>query len=204
MSSWLDWNAWWDWLGSAASVGGVFFIGLLVVVGSVTSWAMNIFSLPGNWGVLAIAALAAAFAPSSFDASHDGTMLIDWPTVAVLFVLAVAGEGFETVASAAGAAKRGASRRGMALALIGAMAGSIAGATVGVPVPVIGPLIGAVVGGALGAFGGAYAGEAWKGTAHGDRVAIGNAAFSGKIAGMAAKVLIGAVMCAAVTASMFI
>lgn len=204
---WIDWNAWWQNTQSAAGSGTVFFffIALLLVVLAIASWATNAVSLPGNWGIVLLAVIAAVFIPTSFSADHDGTMLMDWPTVIVLVILAAIGELLEVVAGAAGAAKKGASRRSVALSLVGAMAGSIAGATVGVPIPVIGPLVGAVFGGAVGAFGGAYLGEYWKGIAtHEDRVAIGSAAFTGKIAGTAAKILVGAVMCAAFTVSLVI
>lgn len=202
MSSWFDWSAWVEWMSpvwggaqSAAGLGTVILIGILLVVLAVLSWMTNAFSLPGNWGVVLLAVVA-AIVPTRFAADHDGTMLVDWPVIVVLLALAGLGEFLETVAGAAGAAKKGAARRSMLLALVGAMTGSILGATMTIPIPIVGPLIGAVLGGAAGAFGGAYLGEAWKGTAHEDRVAIGSAAFTGKIAGTAAKIFVGAVMCA--------
>ena len=208
MSSWFDWidiGGWWQNTQSAAGTGTVFLIGLVLVVLAVASWATNALSLPGNWGIVLLAGIAAAFIPTSFASNHDGTMLMDWATVVVLVLLAGFGEFLEVIAGAAGAAKKGAARRSVALSLIGAMTGSIAGATVGVPVPLVGPLIGAVLGGAVGAFGGAYLGEYWKGLAtHEDRVAISSAAFTGKIAGTAAKILVGAVMCAAFTVSLVV
>lgn len=205
MTSWLDWHAWLDTAGNVAGGGTVVMIGLVLVILVVLSWATNAISLPGNWGIVLIAGLAAAFIPASFSSGLSGPMLMDWPTVIGLLVLAGLGELLEMVAGAAGAAKKGASRRSMALSLVGAMAGSIAGATVGVPIALVGPLIGAVLGGAVGAFAGAYLGEYWKGIAsHDDRVAVGSAAFTGKIAGTAAKILVGAVMCAAFTVSLVV
>lgn len=203
MISTFDWTPWWEGTQSAAGTGTVILIGFLLVVAAITSWSTNVFSLPGNWGVVFFAAVGLVV-PRSFEADYNGPMLMDWPTVAVLFVLAGVGEFLETVTGAAGAAKRGAARRSMVLSVIGAMVGSIVGATAGIPVPLVGPLIAAVLGGALGAFGGAYLGEAWRGSAHDDRVSISSAAFTGKIAGTAAKILIGAVMCGVLTVSLFV
>jgi uncharacterized protein YqgC (DUF456 family) len=108
--------------------------------------------------------------------------------------LAIVGEVVEFAAGAAGAAKRGASRRSVLLAIIGALVGSIGGVIVGVPIPLIGSLIGAILGGALGAFAGAYIGEAWKGRDEDQRVAAGRGAFAGRIWGTVAKLAIGAIM----------
>lgn len=205
MSGWFDWQGWWNSTQAAAASGSVVLIGLLLVTVAIASWATNALSLPGNWGIVLLAAVSAAFLPRSFAPQHDGSMLMDWPTVVVLFVLAGVGELLEVVAGAAGAAKRGASRRSIVISLFGAMGGSIVGAAFGVPIPIVGPLVGAVLGGAVGAFGGAYLGEAWKGIAsHEDRVAVSSAAFTGKIAGTVAKIIVGAVMCAVFTVSLVI
>jgi uncharacterized protein YqgC (DUF456 family) len=124
--------------------------------------------------------------------------------VLVIAGLAVAGEIIEFAAGAAGAAKQGASRRGVALSIVGAIAGSIAGLAAGVPIPVVGPLIGAVFGGAAGAFAGAYVGEAWKGRQEQDRLAAGRGAFVGRLWGTAGKLAVGAIMLAIVAWDAFI
>ena len=98
-----------------------------------------------------------------------------WTTVAVLVCLAVVGEIIEFGAGAAGAAKQGASRRAIALSMLGAMLGSIFGLATGAPIPVLGSFVMAVLGGAAGAFAGAYLGEAWKGRPGAERVAAGTA-----------------------------
>lgn len=210
MDAWFDWTTWWENTQAFAGSGTVVLIGVFLVLLAIASWATNAVSMPGNWGIVLIAAIAAVFIPSRFGEPQTSTidevtMLMDWPTVVVLLLLAGLGEALEMIAGAAGAAKKGASRRSVALSLVGAMAGSIAGAMAGVPIAVVGSLIAAVLGGAIGAFGGAYLGEYWKGVAtHEDRVAIGSAAFTGKIAGTAAKILVGAVMCAVFAVSLVV
>ena len=180
---------WWDWTREAGSTGSVYLIGAIAILAAIASWISNLFTLPGNWMVVAVAALTMAFAPS-----HDGTMVIGWATLITLLVLAILGEVVEFAAGAAGAAKQGASKRAVALSVVGAMAGSIGGAIFGVPIPVVGPLIGAVIGGGLGAFTGAYLGEAARGTNHEDRVQISSAAFYGRLLGTAGKLVVGGVM----------
>jgi hypothetical protein len=76
------------------------------------------------------------------------------------------------------------------------MVGSVFGLAVGAPILVFGSLIGAVLGGAAGAFAGAYLGEAWKGRAESDRIAVGRGAFIGRLWGPAGKLAVGAIMLA--------
>jgi uncharacterized protein YqgC (DUF456 family) len=165
---------------------------ILFIAACGLAWFTNLFSLPGNWVIVACAALFAwLFLP---DARHG----ITWTTVAVLVGLAVLGEIVEFAAGAAGAAKQGASKRGVALAMVGALVGSVAGVAIGLPIPVVGSFVMALVGGAAGAFFGAYVGEAWKGRPHEARVAAGRGAFSGRIWGTVGKLTVGAVMLAIV------
>ena len=187
----------WRWLADAWDVSAVFLAGALVLGGAVTGWLANLFSLPGNWLIVLVAAIAMVAAPTG-----TGEPLIGWAGLLTLAGLAVVGEIVEFAAGAAGAAKKGASKRAIWLSVGGAMAGSIAGAMTGVPVPVLGPLIGAVLGGGAGAFGGAYLGEAWIGTAQRDRVSISLAAFVGRLLGTAGKLLVGAVMVVCVCVAM--
>jgi uncharacterized protein YqgC (DUF456 family) len=153
------------------------------------AWLTNLFTLPGNWFMLGLAAPVAWLVPE--ETSGRG---MTWAVVFWLVGLAIVGEVVEFAAGAAGAAKRGASRRSVLLAIIGALVGSIGGVIVGVPIPLIGSLIGAILGGALGAFAGAYIGEAWKGRDEDQRVAAGRGAFAGRIWGTVAKLAIGAIM----------
>ena len=95
---------------------------------------------------------------------------------------------------AAGAAKQGGSRRSVILSVAGAIVGSLGGAIIGLPVPIIGSAIAAVFGGSIGAFAGALAGESWKGRSLEHGIAIGQAAFMGRILGTAGKLAVGAMM----------
>ena len=117
--------------------------------------------------------------------------------------MAAVGEVLEFAAGAAGAAKQGASRRAVALSLVGALVGSIGGVMVGAPVPVLGSFVMALVGGAAGAFAGAYLGETWKGRAEHERIAAGQGAFVGKIWGTLGKLACGAVIVALVAVDAF-
>ena len=177
-----------------------YLLALVLVLACGAAWFTNLLTLPGNWIILGLAVLFAWLFPES----ADGGRGMDWATVGVLFGLAGIGEIVEFVAGAAGAAKQGASRRGIALSVVGAMAGSIVGLAAGVPIPVFGSLIGAVVGGSAGAFVGAYLGEAWKGRHEDDRIAIGRGAFVGRLWGTVAKLAIGAIMLAIVAWDAFI
>jgi len=160
---------------------------LLVLAGGLC-WLSNLFSLPGNWLLLGLVALFAFLVP------EIKTRGVDWTTVGILLALAVVGEVIEFAAGAAGAAKQGASRRAMLLSLLGAIVGSIFGATAGLPIPVIGSMVGALLGGSAGAFAGAYLGEVWSERPHAAGVAVGRAAFIGRLWGTVGKFAVGGVM----------
>ena len=122
----------------------------------------------------------------------------------MLTVLAILGEIVEFGAGAAGAAKQGASRRGIILSILGAMIGSFTGLAIGAPIPILGSFVMAVLGGAAGAFVGAYAGEAWKGRGEAERLAVGRGAFSGRLWGTVGKLAVGAIMLAIVAWDAFL
>lgn len=161
---------------------------VLLVLACGSAWLTTLVALPGNWLIVGCSALFAWLVP------HDSGRGVSWKTVAVLAGLAVLGEIVEFVAGAAGAAKQGASKRGVALAMIGALVGSVVGIGIGLPIPVLGSFVMALVGGAAGAFFGAYLGEAWKGRPHDARIAAGRGAFTGRIWGTVGKLAVGAVM----------
>jgi uncharacterized protein YqgC (DUF456 family) len=167
-----------------------YFLAILLLLASTVAWLTTLVTLPGNWIIVGCAALFAWLVPK---AAGQG---ITWNSVFWLIGLAVLGEVVEFGAGAAGAAKHGASKRGVALSMIGAIVGSILGLTAGLPIPFLGPFIGALVGGAGGAFFGAYIGESWKGRPESERVAVGRGAFAGRIWGTVGKLAIGAVMLA--------
>lgn len=160
----------------------------LLLAGGVLCWLSNLFSLPGNWVLLGLVALFAFLAPETSDRG------VSWTAVGIMAALAVIGEVIEFAAGAAGAAKQGASRRSILLSLVGGVAGSILGATAGIPIPVVGSMIGALLGGSIGAFAGAYFGEVWNEQTHSTGVAVGKAAFIGRLWGTVGKFAIGAVM----------
>ena len=168
-------------------------LALLLICGGGICWLTNLFSLPGNWILLGMAALFAWLA------SETGDHGISWTTVGIMAGLAVLGEVIEFFAGAAGAAKQGASRRSIVFSLIGGMAGSIGGAIVGFPVPVIGPVIAALLGGAGGAFAGAYLGEKSIERPHSESMAVARGAFAGRLWGTVGKFAVGAVMLGVMT-----
>lgn len=165
-----------------------FLSALLLLLLSIGAWLLTLVTLPGNWLIVACAALFAWLFP------EDASRGITWTTVAVLAVIAILGEVFEFGASAAGAARQGASKRGVALSMVGAILGSTLGLVVGAPVPVVGSFLMALVGGATGAFAGAYLGEGWKGQPGAQRLAVGRGAFTGRIWGTIGKLAAGAIM----------
>ena len=171
---------------------------LLLVIACGLAWATNLFALPGNWIIVGLAAVFAFFLP----AAEGGG--ITWWMVLALIVLATVGEIVEFFAGAAGAAKQGASRRSVVLAIVGTVAGSIAGAMVSLPVPLIGPVLGAIGGGAAGAFVGAYVGEIWKGRTSEQGVAVGQGALIGRLLGTLGKLIVGGVMFVVVAVDAFV
>ncbi len=151
---------------------------------------LNVFSLPGNWLMVASAAVVAAIM-----ADHD--MLSVWTLVAAI-VLALVGELVELLASMIGAKRGGAKRGGAWGALLGGIAGAIAG-TVIIPVPIIGSL--------LGACGGACAGAFWfelrGGRTPRESLRAGIGAGVGGFVGKLGKIAIGVVIWVVLTVAAF-
>ena len=161
---------------------------VLLILANLSSWCMTLLTLPGNWLIVGFTAIFAWLFPAD---TGNG---VSWTTVGILIALAVVGEIIEAVTGAAGAAKQGGSRRSVILSVAGAIVGSLGGAIIGLPVPIIGSAIAAVFGGSIGAFAGALAGESWKGRSLEHGIAIGQAAFMGRILGTAGKLAVGAMM----------
>ena len=170
---------------------------ILLLLGSIGAWLLNFVMLPGNWLIVGFAALYAA------TVTEGAAQGITWEVVTALVVIAALGEVAEFMAGAAGAAKKGGSRRSVVLASVGAVAGSFFGAVAGLPIPLIGPLVGALAGAGFGAFAGAYLGEAWKGRSHGDGMSVGIGAMVGRVLGTVAKLGVGAVMLGVVAVNVF-
>ena len=171
---------------------------ILLFIANVLAWGSNVFSLPGNWMIVGFTALFAWLLPS-----NDGVD-VSWLCVFGLIAFAVIGEIIEFFASAAGAAKHGASRRAILLSLFGSLVGSFAGVFLGAPIPIIGSAIGAIAFGSLGAFAGGYWGEHWRGNEHKQRVAVAQGAFMGRLFGTFGKLFIGAIMVGLATVDSFV
>jgi uncharacterized protein YqgC (DUF456 family) len=171
---------------------------VLLVLWCLLSWGSTLFGLPGNWALLLGAVIFAWRFPQVEDQG------LSWYGVGVAAGLVVLGEIVEFATAAAGAAKQGASRRAMALSLIGTMVGSVLGAVIGVPIPVVGPIVAAVGGGAAGAFGGAWLGETWKGRTPEERLEVSKAAMIGRLMGTAGKLALGAIAAVVVAVDVFL
>ncbi|MBI5866369.1 MAG: DUF456 domain-containing protein [Planctomycetes bacterium] len=157
---------------------------------------LTVLGLPGAWLMVALAGLTAWW---KWDAAHSWTdQFIGGPALLALFFLAVVGEIWEFVASAAGAKRAGASSRGAFGALVGAIIGGILG-TFFVPIPIIGSLVGACFGAAIGA----WAGELSIGRGHDQAVRSGIGAGVGKLKGTLAKLAIAVAMWLVVTVAAF-
>lgn len=160
---------------------------LLLFIALAAGWCLTMLSMPGNWLIVAAAALFAWLAPpESFD--------ISWQIVALLVGLAVTAELLELAASALGAKRAGGSRRGAVLAIGGSVAGALIGAVVGVPIPIIGQLVAAVLFAGIGALVGAMLGETWKGRTLAESWKVGQSAFWGRLLGALAKTGIATAM----------
>jgi len=171
---------------------------LLLVLSSGVVWTANFFALPGNWFILGLAALFV-----SGMGSGEAAQGLNWSAVALLTLIAAGGEALEFFAGAAGAAKKGGSRRAVVLAIIGTIGGSITGAVMGLPIPLVGPLAGALLGGAGGAFAGAYLGEMWKHGGADKSISVGMGAAVGRLLGTLGKLLVGVVMIVILAARVF-
>jgi uncharacterized protein YqgC (DUF456 family) len=158
---------------------------VLVLVGG---WLLQLVGLPGNWLIVAAAALYAWLV------GPDASTALGWPTVIAVLLLAVLGEVIEFAAGALGVTTVGGSRRGALLAIVGSIVGGVVGLVVGVPIPLIGQLVAAIVFGGLGALAGAVVGETWKGRDLDASLEIGKAAFIGRLLGTAAKMIVCTLM----------
>ena len=116
-------------------------------------WILTLVGLPGNWVIVAAAALYAWIIP------HTWRLDVGWRWVIAVALLAAIGELLESLAGAFGTQRAGGSRRAALGALIGSMIGGISGAFVALPVPLVGPLVGAILFGGVGAALGAVVAE---------------------------------------------
>ncbi len=161
-------------------------ISICITLLALTGLAITIVGLPGPWMLVAIGAVMTFY----FSDSRLPAMSIF--AFACIVGIAGLGELIEFVAGAAGVKKTGGSRRAAALAIVGSIVGAIVGLFVGTPVPVIGSVVVSLLLGGLGAFTGAVLGERWKGRVWDDSIAVGKAAFWGRLAGTLGKVICAA------------
>ena len=103
----------------------------LLVLTLAAGWGLTLLSMPGNWLMVAAAALYAYFIPAT------SPVHLGWGAVIALTVLAVLGELAELLAGALGATSKGGSKRGAVLAAMGAIPGAVLGAIVGSLIPVV-------------------------------------------------------------------
>jgi hypothetical protein len=152
---------------------------ILLLLTLLVGLGLNVFTLPGNWLMLAATALYAWLTHGRF---------VSWWTLGALLVLTATAELIDFVAAPAAARKAGGSRRG----LVGAAAGGILGGVLGtfIPVPVAGTLIGICV----GTFGGTLLAEMAGGTATGHSVRISFGALRGRIHGTLLKLAFGCII----------
>lgn len=152
----------------------------LILVGSLFLVPLG---LPGTWVMIA-AAMGYGYVVG------EG---IGFPTLMVIFALAIVGEVIEFTLAARYTRKYGGSRR----AGWGAIIGGIIGAIVGVPIPIIGSVIGAFA----GAFLGALVAERTRGATTTDATRVATGALLGRAAAVAAKSAIGVVIAALILLS---
>lgn len=139
--------------------------------------------LPGTWVMIAAAMGYGYLADAP----------IGFPTLVMVFALAIVGEIIEFTLAARYTRKYGGSRR----AGWGAIIGGIIGAIVGVPVPIIGSVIGAFA----GAFLGALVAERTRGVTTTDATRVATGALLGRAAAVAAKSAIGVAIAALILLS---
>lgn len=175
----MDWVQSADWSHVAAIA--------IVVIAALLGVILTLLTLPGTWVLLSAALLVKLWQPE----------LMPWWVLAAAVLLAVVGEAIEFFASAMGAARGGASRRGA----IGAIVGSVVGAVVGSPF--LFP-IGTIAGGVVGAAAGTMIAE--RGTANKtwtQATRAGSGAAAGRLVATVAKTGIACVMALALGIAVF-
>lgn len=164
----------WDHLSPALPWIGYTVLLVLIVVGLF----VNILGLPGLWLIVLGVVLYAW---------STGFAFIGWWSIGAIIALGLTAELVEFFAGAAGSAKAGGSKRGMAGAIVGGLVGGIAGTPV---FPVVGTIIGSIIGCALGA----YLIEWSIGKTHGESFNISVGAAKGRFVGLVAKSIFGIAM----------
>lgn len=152
---------------------------IILLFAMLISLGLAVLQLPGVWMLLLFA--------SGYAWLTDWSFIGPW-TLVVLVAIAIGAEVIETLASAAGAGKAGASKRAMILSIVGALVGGIVFTFIAIPV--IGTIIGVCVGACVGGAGG----ELWKGRTGGQAMRVGMGAAAGRLVGTVVKLSAGIVM----------
>lgn len=158
---------------------------VLLIVILLLALALTALGMPGNWIMVAAAAVYAYLVPA------ERVTGFGWPVLLSVVLLAALGELIEFVASALGVARGGGTRRGALLALAGSLVGALVGLFVGIPIPLVGSLLAALLFASLGAMAGAMLGEHWAGRDLNRSWQVGKAAFWGRLFGTLGKTLCG-------------
>jgi uncharacterized protein len=153
------------------------YVGLVLAM--VLCLVLALMQLPGLWIMLAAAVGYAWLTHWVF--IGPGTLII-------LGLIALAAEGIETLASAGGARRAGATKTAMGLSILGALVGGVLFTFI--PIPIVGTLIGVC----LGAFAGAMTGEIIRGRTTEQGARVGIAAALGRLLGTLAKLTLGLAM----------
>lgn len=157
-----------------AAISGVVVAKVVVPVVALVGPLLTLFGLPGTWLALVVAGL--------FEWRTETRLFSTWTIVGVL-VLAVLGEVWEFTASASRAKKAGAGRRGT----LGALGGGILGAILGT---IVMPVVGTIIGGGAGALIASASLERSGGKSVDEALAIGRAAATGQVLGVAGKLVL--------------
>ena len=164
---------------------------VLLVLLNVVWLSLVFFALPGNWLMVATAAIFAWLGP--------GEEIFSIYTLIAITLLALLGEVVEFFAGAGGAKKAGAGIKGAIGAICGAIIGALLG-TIFIPVLVLGTLLGSCFGAGLGAWIAELAGG--RRMRHSARSGIG--AGLGQFLGVSAKFAIGILIWLIISIAAFI
>ena len=121
---------------------GTILVGMPII--ATAGVMLTLLTLPGTWLIVLGAVALKLWLPGE----------ISWLTIGLMVFVALLAEAIEIAASALGAAKAGASKRGAIASIFGAIVGAVVGSF-------IFPIIGTIVGGAVGAGAAVLLAEKW-------------------------------------------
>ncbi len=118
-------------------------VAITVCLCSLCGIALTLLTLPGIWFAVLVAGLA-----QWWSIAQRGEAMFSWWTLGACVVIGIAAEVAELLASAAGAAKAGGTRRGAIGSVVGGVVGAIGGSFF---IPPLGTIVGAAAGAGAGA-----------------------------------------------------